>query len=92
MARDLHDPHRSRRIVVESICGAILVIGGVLLGRVGGIADYVGLLFVFLGCWALVHAILVGSAASSFRPAATPSVKSRWCCSVGLRGARCTSR
>jgi len=61
MVRDPHDSDRSRRVVVESVCGAILVIGGVLLGRLGGIVDYVGLLFVFFGGWALVHAILVGS-------------------------------
>jgi len=61
MVGDPHDSDRGRRVVVESVCGAFLVIGGVLLGRVGGIVDYVGLLLVFFGGWALVHAILVGS-------------------------------
>jgi hypothetical protein len=61
MANDPHASDRFRLVFLESICGAILVIGGVLLGRVGGIVDYVGLLLVFFGGWALVHAILVGS-------------------------------
>ena len=74
MTRDPHDSNRSRLVIVESIGGAILVIGGVLLGRVGGVVDYVGLLIVFFGGWALVHAILVGSGLiNPTKPTATRS-------------------
>jgi hypothetical protein len=58
-------------VVVESVSGAILVIGGVLLGRVGGTVDYVGLGLVFLGGWAIVHAILVGMGLTKLPDTAT---------------------
>ncbi|HEY1778150.1 MAG TPA: hypothetical protein VGG41_18480 [Solirubrobacteraceae bacterium] len=65
------DRGRGRVVAVESGVGAILVIGGVLLGRVGGIVDYVGLALVFLGGWALVHAILVGMGLTKLPATAT---------------------
>jgi hypothetical protein len=61
MRRAPDDFHRNRAVAVESVCGAAMVVGGVLLGRLGGIVDYVGLVFVFFGAWALGHAILLGS-------------------------------
>ena len=67
---------RGRRVVVAIVCGAILVVGAVVLGA-GGIADYVGLLVVSFGGWALVHATLVGSGLIELAAPATTRSESR---------------
>jgi hypothetical protein len=60
MASDPGDSERTRVAAWESVCGVVMLIGGVLLSRVGGVAGIVGLGLLFLGIGGLGHAVLYG--------------------------------
>jgi hypothetical protein len=51
---------RTRVAAWESVCGAVMLIGGVLLARLGSIAGVIGLGLLFLGIGGLGHAVLYG--------------------------------
>ena len=54
------DPERARVTAWESVCGLVMLIAGVLLTRLGGVADVVGLAMALLGVGGLGHAVLYG--------------------------------
>jgi len=55
------DSERTRVAAWMSVCGALMVIGGVLLIRLGGgIAGVIGLALLFLGIGGLGFAVLFG--------------------------------
>ena len=58
MAGHPEDSERTRVAAWESVCGAVMLIGGALLTRLGGVADIVGLGLLFLGVGGLGHAVL----------------------------------
>lgn len=51
---------RTRVAAWESVFGAVMLIGGLLLAKLGGVADIVGLALLFLGACGLGHAVLLG--------------------------------
>jgi len=60
VAGDPKDSERTRVAAAESVCGAVMLIGGLLLIRLGGIAGAIGLALLFLGVGGLGHAVLYG--------------------------------
>lgn len=60
MTGDTADSERTRVAAWESVCGAVMLIGGILLTRLGGVADIAGLGLLFLGIGGLGHAVLYG--------------------------------
>jgi hypothetical protein len=60
VAGDPEDTERTRVAAAESVCGAVMLIGGVLLIGLGGIAGAIGLALLFLGVGGLGHAVFYG--------------------------------
>jgi hypothetical protein len=61
VARSPRDSERTRVAAWESVCGAVMLIAGLLLSRTGaGIVDVLGLALLFLGVGGLGHGVLYG--------------------------------
>lgn len=54
----MKDSERTRVAAWMSVSGAVMLIVGVLLTRIGGIADVIGVALLFLGVGGLGYAVL----------------------------------
>lgn len=54
------DQERTRAAATESIVGAVMLGGGVLLTMLGGFAGTIGLVLIVLGVVGVGHAVLLG--------------------------------
>jgi multisubunit Na+/H+ antiporter MnhG subunit len=56
----LTDQERTHAAAVESIFGAVMLLGGIILITVGGFAGTVGLVLIIVGAAGAAHAVLLG--------------------------------
>jgi hypothetical protein len=56
----LTDQERTRAAAVESIFGAVMLLGGIILIMVGGFAGTIGLVLIIVGAAGAAHAVLLG--------------------------------
>jgi hypothetical protein len=54
------DRERTRAAAAESIFGVVMLIGGVFLTTLGGLAGSIGLALIVLGGVGVVHAVFLG--------------------------------